>query len=762
MIDGFAYHEIICNSDGSPVDYITLEVNKAYEHYLNVKGEFVVGKKASTFLSADELKNWVEIFGRVAITGQSSAYSMYSPQNKKYFEGKAYCPEKGKFALTFTDVTDQKKAETEIKRVQENIKESESRLKLAIASGKLGIWDWNIVENSMVWDERMFELYGITKNTFPSNVDAWINGLHPDDKQRAIDDCNAALNGEREFDTSFRILHPDGTILYLKANGSVLWDENGKPQRMIGINRDITEAKLAEEQILLAKEKAEESEYNLKERVKELNGLFSFGLYTEKTLNLEDIYNELVRKILPECMQFPEEVFVSLEIDNKKYRNIENFSPSIESSFLSAPIKIFEKKSGELYITYTQDLPFIQFYEEQLITAFAEMISKTTERIKTLQELVSAKGKAEESGKVFRKLFEDSSDAQLLFKDGNFVNCNKAALKLLGAESSAAIIGLSPINVAPELQPDGRPSLDAAIEYTNMAFDNDFCNFEWMCKRFDGALRLIDITLMPIIIQGDRYLHGTWRDITDRKKAEEALILAKEKAEESDRLKSAFLANMSHEIRTPLNSIIGFSELLNDPHFEPEQKTEFTKAVIENGNNLLVIISDIMDLSMLEARQIKIKKEQFAINKLFVDLKNEFNAKVSNKGLKLQMNFPSDYSDLVIESDYYRIRQIFNNLIGNALKFTNNGFIEIGFLPIEKGIEFFVRDTGIGIGSEFHEDIFERFRQVDESKTRKYGGNGLGLSISKNLVEMLGGKIRVESEVGKGSVFYFSLPKFNQ
>jgi signal transduction histidine kinase len=198
--------------------------------------------------------------------------------------------------------------------------------------------------------------------------------------------------------------------------------------------------------------------------------------------------------------------------------------------------------------------------------------------------------------------------------------------------------------------------------------------------------------------------------------------------------------------------------LLNDPDFEPEQKAGFTKAIIENGNNLLVIISDIIDLSMLESRQIKIKKEQFPIKKLLVDIDNEFRTKANSKVLKFWVNMPLDSEEMIIESDFYRIKQVFNNLIGNALKFTKNGFIEIGFLSFEGGLKFYVKDTGIGISSEFHDDIFERFRQVDETKTRKYGGNGLGLAISKNLVEVLGGKIRVESEIGKGSTFSFSLP----
>lgn len=247
-------------------------------------------------------------------------------------------------------------------------------------------------------------------------------------------------------------------------------------------------------------------------------------------------------------------------------------------------------------------------------------------------------------------------------------------------------------------------------------------------------------------------------NISERKAMEAELIKAKEKAEESDRLKSAFLANMSHEIRTPLNSIIGFSELLGDPDFDQDQKTEFIRTIVDNGNSLLSIISDIMDFSMLEAHQMKINREVFSTKKMLTDLQGDFRKKATNKGLDIRIGHLPETSDIKIESDLYRIKQVFNNLIGNSLKFTKEGYIEIGYQLNEQSIIFHVKDTGIGIPLAYHQSIFERFRQVDLEKTRKYGGNGLGLSISKNLVELLGGKIWVESEPEKYSNFFFTIP----
>ena len=279
-------------------------------------------------------------------------------------------------------------------------------------------------------------------------------------------------------------------------------------------------------------------------------------------------------------------------------------------------------------------------------------------------------------------------------------------------------------------------------------------------KKKDGSLYWEWATIASI--KNDKGLITNYiaikEDITENKKMQAELIQAKEKAEESDRLKSAFLANMSHEIRTPLNSIIGFSELLGDPSFDEQQKDEFRQTIVDNGNNLLFIISDIMDFSMLEAGQMKIRKELISVRKLLTELQNDFSKKANQKGIEFRIALSQNTPDIQIESDLYRIRQIFNNLIGNALKFTLKGYIEIGYQVENNIVTFHTKDTGIGIDSTYHQSIFERFRQVDLAKTRKYGGNGLGLAISKNLVELLGGTIWVESEPDKFSNFIFTIP----
>lgn len=248
-------------------------------------------------------------------------------------------------------------------------------------------------------------------------------------------------------------------------------------------------------------------------------------------------------------------------------------------------------------------------------------------------------------------------------------------------------------------------------------------------------------------------------DITRRKHLENELITAKEKAEESDKLKSAFLANMSHEIRTPMNGILGFAQLLRTPNLTPEKTNEYTSIIDSRGKHLLRIIQDIVDISKIESGQIKPQIQSFSLNLLLEDIYLFFKEDIAKKGLHFTMNFGLKEHEDWILSDNYKVQQILTNLIFNAIKYTQKGAIQVGYkLANDHTLIFFVKDSGTGIPKEQHQLIFERFRQVDNTYTRKHGGTGLGLAICRALVELLNGKIWVESTPGHGSLFKFTLP----
>lgn len=250
-------------------------------------------------------------------------------------------------------------------------------------------------------------------------------------------------------------------------------------------------------------------------------------------------------------------------------------------------------------------------------------------------------------------------------------------------------------------------------------------------------------------------------DFSAIKKYEQDLIKSKNKAEESDKLKSTFLANMSHEIRTPMNAILGFADLLPSAEYSEQEKQEFVTTIQFSGQLLLNLINDIIDISKIEAGELKIIPTTFDLGELMETLFQTFRNQLDSHGnqhVRLVLSNKEAIRNYTIHTDKLRLQQILTNLLSNAVKFTHEGLIEFGVISISDQYEFFVKDTGIGIPESKLDVIFDRFRQADDSHTKQYGGTGLGLAISRHLTQLLGGKIWVESVVGKGTTFYFTLP----
>jgi len=268
--------------------------------------------------------------------------------------------------------------------------------------------------------------------------------------------------------------------------------------------------------------------------------------------------------------------------------------------------------------------------------------------------------------------------------------------------------------------------------------------------------------IAPLKMQGSENALWIARDITDRKDMLKALNQAKEKAEESDLLKSAFLANMSHEIRTPLNGMLGIAELMKDRVVDENERHEYLNIITSSGYDLLNIINDIIDISKIEANLLTISPIHFSLNDLFYKLDKFYQIRkgqMNKQAISVKKQIGLSDGDDIIISDESRVYQVLSNLLQNALKYTQEGLIEYGYLLLDNSkLMFYVKDSGIGIPDDKRELIFERFRQVDDSQTRMFGGTGLGLSICKRLVELMDGDIWFESVLGKGSIFYFTLP----
>lgn len=279
-----------------------------------------------------------------------------------------------------------------------------------------------------------------------------------------------------------------------------------------------------------------------------------------------------------------------------------------------------------------------------------------------------------------------------------------------------------------------------------------------------GMLKNIEIRVIPepFGLSKESHLVLLIRDNTLRKEAERKMLLAIQKAQESDSLKSAFLANMSHEIRTPLNAIVGFSQIIVDKNIDQEEQERFFQYIQENSNQLINLVNDIIDLSKLESNQLVIRESMTELNQLMYELKvmAEHEKKIREKD-HILVFMETDLLDNngLIYIDQYRLKQILTNLLVNAIKFTPKGYIHFGYrLKDNDTLLFFIRDTGIGIPKNKQKEIFQYFHQLENTLNRSNSGTGLGLAICKKLVELMNGTIWLQSDPGKGTSFFMTLP----
>lgn len=423
--------------------------------------------------------------------------------------------------------------------------------------------------------------------------------------------------------------------------------------------------------------------------------------------------------------------------------------------WLGVPLIVEKKVIGVIVVQNYTDPNCYTESDQSLLTFVADQVAGLIMRKNTEDKLRKEQA-------YLAQLYQSSSEAILMINNQGIVqSINNEFARLFGYKAEE-ILGK---NVDEMIVP--KYLSDEGIRNTNRALTNERVEMESVRQHKNGMLIDVSILVTPIFIEGEIVgAYGIYRDITARKRIEKSLIIAKEKAEESDRLKSAFLSNMSHEIRTPMNAILGFSTLLSDTGTTEEERNEYIEIIKERGNDLMRIISDIIDVAKIESGQLKINIKDCKVNRLLEDIRVLFTQtkqKQEKAKVDLKTSLQVDDPEFTILTDPLRLRQVITNLLENALKFTETGEIDFGYVikedfGIGKSIEFFVQDTGIGIPEEMHAVIFERFRQVDDSHTRKYGGAGLGLTICKNLVHLMGGELSMESEVGKRTRFTITLP----
>jgi PAS domain S-box-containing protein len=367
----------------------------------------------------------------------------------------------------------------------------------------------------------------------------------------------------------------------------------------------------------------------------------------------------------------------------------------------------------------------------------------------------------EASDERFRVLFERSSDAHLLYDETGVIDCNDATLRMLRADRKDAVIGKSPVALSPRRQPDGRLSLIVGEQMRQLATLRGYYRFEWMHQRFDGSQFPVEVTLTPVRLNGRDVILSVWHDIAERKGVEDALRTAKEAAESANRTKSEFMTRMNHELRTPLTAIIGFSRVLlqGKEGTLPPGVQRYVERIRVNGMHLLSLINQILDVAKVEAGRMELDLDNVSVDSLVRDTLAMLETTAEAKGLSVRGELPIRVAPIV--TDEGKLRQILINLVGNAIKFTNEGevCVRVTTDPLtHRPVSIMVEDTGIGIPHERQRKVFDPFEQGDSSTRRQFGGTGLGLAIVRTFAGLIGARVSVESEVGRGTAFTVSLP----
>ncbi len=562
---------------------------------------------------------------------------------------------------------------------------------------------------------------------------------NPDDREALM----TALQHKGEvIDYDVQLRTKDGMIKWASLNIHLMLDAEGKTAGLEGSLREVTSRKFAEESLKESEEKfrtlAESAPYAI------MIYQNDYWVYTNQA------GEEISGYTADELYQMKFWEFVSEEHREMVFlngRNREN--EKIRKS--SYEFKIVTKSGSKKWVYLTGNVIKYMGIPSGIISVI------------DISDRKHAELALKQSEALLQKIF-DILPIGLWLADpsGKLIRGNPAGVRIWGAEPTVGIeeYGVFKARRLPErieLGPE-----DWALAQTvkeGVTIENELLEID----AFDEKKRIILNFTAPVLDDAGKMLGAIVvnNDITDLKTIEQELIDARDKAEESDRLKSAFLANMSHEIRTPMNGIIGFSELLDDEDLSQDERKKFISIISSSSKHLLALINDIIDLAKIESNQMALCQADFNLNhlldELFLSFQNEMK-RMGKDSVELIVEKPWKDGDSILYSDEIRIRQVLNNLIGNAIKFTSKGSIHFGYMEQKGKLQFFIKDTGKGITDNKKNLIFERFRQEEESNTRQFGGSGLGLPISKGLIELLGGELWMDSTEGMGSTFFFTLP----